>query len=154
MPQLQTIKMKGLSVSNQWLYQVRIAVNTSLSDALRKNSLSNTLSKKLVDIAKTHGTEIVCTYDAFCEYCAEAEQNGIENYPLYEWTKDTIENPEKEKKHTKSFAFYTDDSQVYEECLARKLYKDLLPLRRDKLIDDLKIIDSNPKNNPQPPKKA
>ena len=40
---------------------------------------------------------LVCTFDAFKEYCDEAEENGIEEYALYDWTKSTIENPEKSK---------------------------------------------------------
>ena len=39
---------------------------------------------------------LVCTYDAFEAYCVEAEQNGIDGYGLYHWTKATIEDPCKE----------------------------------------------------------
>tara|TARA_B100000902_G_C27215873_1_gene866911 strand:+ start:378 stop:851 length:474 start_codon:yes stop_codon:yes gene_type:complete len=152
--QLKLIKTKGLPVSAQWLYQIRIKVSSDLSRDLRSNNDSNALSKKIYDIAKTHQTTPVCTYDAFCGYCEEAERNGVEKYPLYSWTKETIDNPEKVKKHITSFAFYTNESQVYEESLAKKLYEDLVPLRKKNLINDLKIIDSNPKNNPQPPKKS
>lgn len=48
---------------------------------------------------------LVCTYDAFSAYCAEAEENGINEYELYYWTKATIDNPEKKAKHIKSYAF-------------------------------------------------
>ena len=54
-------------------------------------------TKPLAAIAKKHGTHPVCTYDAFCDYCSEAEANGIEKYSLYDWTKQTIENQEKKE---------------------------------------------------------
>ena len=97
-----------------WLYQVRIKVNTNLSDALRKRELIGT-SKEIYKIAEHHGTIPVCTYDAFCEYCDEAEREGIDEYPLYDWTKQVIEDPIKKQKHTKSFAFYIGNKQVYEK---------------------------------------
>ena len=63
---------------------------------------------------------LVCTFEAFKEYCDEAEQNGIEKYGLYHWTKSTIEDPLKKSKHLKSFAFYLGNDQIYEKeyCLS------------------------------------
>jgi len=137
---------------DEWLYQVRIKVSEELSNVLRAGKLEGT-SKEIYRIASKYGTFPVCTYDAFCDYCAEAESNVFEEYPLYDWTKKVIEDPEKRKKHIKSFAFYTEDSQVYKEKLARSLLNSLLPLHEKSLIEDLTLIDSNPKNNPQPPRK-
>jgi hypothetical protein len=45
-----------------------------------------------------------CQLDAFANYVAQAEANGVEGYPLYEWTKATVEDPIKKAKHLKSFA--------------------------------------------------
>ena len=101
---------------DSWLYQVRIKVSTDLSDALRKGKLKGT-SKEIYRIAEDHGMSPVCTYDAFCEYCKEAEVEGIDKYPLYDWTKQVIEDPDKKQKHTKSFAFYIGDDQIYEKNL-------------------------------------
>ena len=139
-------------MNTRWMYQVRIRVNDVLSKNLRTNELSKT-AENILDIAKKHGTRPVCTYDAFCDYCAEAEANDIEKYSLYDWTKQTIENPEKKEKHIKSFAFYKDNDQVYDKILAVALHEDLLPLKNNGLIEELTLIDSNPKNNPQPPSK-
>ena len=137
---------------DNWLYQVRIKVSKSLSNALRKGKLTGT-SEKIYQIAKHHGTSPICTYDAFCDYCAEAEQEGIDNYPLYDWTKKVIDDESKKQKHTKSFAFYLGDAQVYEKSIAEPLYKDLTKLYEADLIEDITLIDSNPNNNPQPPEK-
>ena len=135
----------------EWLYQVRIRVSRKLGDAIRSEKLTGTC-KKIYTISLKHGTKPVCTFDAFSDYCKEAERNGIEKYPLYSWTKSVIETPEKKEKHIKSFAFYTDTEQVYPKELASNLFNDLLPLYKNKLIENLSLIDNNPKNNPQPPK--
>ena len=139
-------------MNTKWMYQVRIRVNDVLSKNLRTNEPTKT-AENILAIAKKHGTRPVCTYDAFCDYCSEAEANDIEKYSLYNWTKQTIENPEKKEKHIKSFAFYKDNDQVYDKILAVALHEDLLPLKNNGLIEELTLIDSNPKNNPQPPSK-
>ena len=138
-------------MSEDWLYQIRIRVNDEMSSNLRKNKPSG-LARQIKSLARKHGTTIVCTYDAFVDYCREAESNSVEDYPLYAWTKQTIENPEKKQKHLKSFAFYRDDDQVYEKALAETIYSELSPLADNGTIDEVKLIDSNPANNPQPPK--
>ena len=138
-------------MSEDWLYQIRIRVNDEMSSNLRKNKPSGS-ARQIKSLAKKHGTTLVCTYDAFADYCREAESNSVEDYPLYAWTKQTIENPEKKQKHLKSFAFYRDDDQVYEKALAETIYSELLPLADNGTIDEVKLIDSNPVNNPQPPK--
>ena len=138
-------------MSEDWLYQIRIRVNDEMSSNLRKNKPSG-LARQIKSLARKHGTTIVCTYDAFVDYCREAESNSVEDYPLYAWTKQTIENPEKKQKHLKSFAFYRNNDQVYERALAETIYSELLPLADNGSIDEVKLIDSNPANNPQPPK--
>ena len=138
-------------MSEDWLYQIRIRVNDEMSSNLRKNKPSG-LARQIKSLARKHGTTLVCTYDAFVDYCREAESNSVEDYPLYAWTKQTIENPEKKQKHLKSFAFYRNDDQVYEKALAETIYSELLPLADNGTIDEVKLIDSNPANNPQPPK--
>ena len=136
---------------SNWLYQVRIRVSERLSESLRSGrhtDLANNLNK----ISNEHGMSLVCTYDAFKGYCDEAEKNGIEEYALYDWTKATIENPEKKAKHLKSFAFYRGLEQIYEKELALLLEKKLLDLGLSDDLLEVKVIDSNPANNPQPPK--
>ena len=105
-------------------------------------------------IANENGSRVVCTFDAFAEYCEEAEKNGIEHYELYHWTKSTIENPEKKSKHLKSFAFYEGDNQVYNKELAVSIKQNLENLDSGNDIIEINLIDSNPANNPQPPKQS
>ena len=136
---------------SDWLYQVRIRVSESLSESLRSGKHSG-LAGKLDEISSKHGMSLVCTYDAFKGYCDEAEENGVEEYALYEWTKSTIENPEKKAKHLKSFAFYRGFEQIYEKELALSLEESLQKVGMSKDLLEIKVIDSNPANNPQPPK--
>ena len=134
-----------------WLYQIRIKVSDKLSEDLRgMHELE--LSQAINRIANENGSRVVCTFDAFAEYCEEAEKNGIEHYELYHWTKSTIENPEKKSKHLKSFAFYEGDNQVYNKELAVSIQQSLKRLDSGNDILEINLIDSNPANNPQPPK--
>ena len=137
--------------SNKWLYQVRIKLPQNFANDLRNDSNLN-LSKEINKIAKKHKTRPVCTLDGFLDYVKEAQKNGIEEYPLYHWTKSVVEDPKKKIKHSKSFAFYYGDEQIYEKRLAESLYNDLLEFNNENKIEEIKIIDSNPRNNPQPPK--
>ena len=136
-----------------WLYQIRIKVSDKLSEDLRgMHELE--LSQAINRIANENGFRVVCTFDAFAEYCEEAEKNGIEHYELYHWTKSTIENPEKKSKHLKSFAFYEGDNQVYDKELAVSIQQSLKRLDSGNDILEINLIDSNPANNPQPPKRT
>ena len=136
---------------SNWLYQIRIKVSKKLSEDLRgANDLE--LSKQIAKIAADNNAQLVCTFDAFSDYCEEAERVGIEEYELYHWTKSTIDNPEKKAKHLRSFAFYEGKNQVYSKELACMIEQRLKGLESDNDIVEINLIDSNPKNNPQPPK--
>jgi hypothetical protein len=138
---------------SDWLYQIRIKVSDKLSEDLRgANELE--LSKAITKIATDNRSRLVCTFDAFAEYCEEAEREGIEQYELYHWTKSTIDNPEKKAKHLKSFAFYQGNNQVYSKDLACKIEQRLKDLENDHNIIEINLLDSNPANNPQPPKRV
>ena len=138
---------------SDWLYQIRIKVSEKLSEDLRSvNDLG--LSKEINKIASENNSRLVCTFDAFAEYCEEAEREGIEQYELYHWTKSTIDNPEKKSKHLKSFAFYEGDNQIYSKELARSIERRLKDLDSGNDIIEINMIDSNPANNPQPPNRV
>jgi hypothetical protein len=92
-----------------------------------------------------------CQFDAFADYAADAERHDPENYPLYEWTKATIENPAKKAKHIKSFALYVDGNEVYTKEIADVLESDLQPMVGSELITRMSKHSTNPADNPQPP---
>ena len=139
-----------MKATQELLYQVRIKVSEKTSQALRARKHSE-VTKSILSISQKFDVSPVCTFDAFCEYCKEAEENGIENYSLYHWTKSIITNLDKRDKHLKSFAFYKGLDQVYKKEIADALYSELKELLEEGLIEELNLIDNNPKNNPQPP---
>lgn len=137
-------------MSNQWQYQIRIYLNDEFADLARRDP-GDLAIKPITDILAKHNATMKSLYDAFAEYVAEAERHGAKDYPLYEWTKATIENPAKKEKHTKSFTIYVGDDEVYEKNIADALEADLQPLVGGLLIARMSKHDTNPANNPQPP---
>jgi hypothetical protein len=106
----------------------------------------------LFDVLAAHRAALRCQFDAFAEYVAAAEEQGIEDYPLYQWTKATIEDPAKKEKYLISFTLYVDDREVYAKDIADALEADLQPLTTSGLITRISKYDTNPANNPQPPR--
>src|SRR6516165_5026599 len=137
-------------MSKHWEYQLRIDLGDDLAEAARRDPNDPAL-KPLADILTRHRATMKCQFDAFADYVAEAEKRGPENYPLYQWTKATIANPEKKAKYLKSFTLYIDGDEVYAKGLADALERDLQPLVDGKRITRLSKHDTNPANNPQPP---
>jgi hypothetical protein len=90
-------------------------------------------------------------YDAFAEYVAAAERDGVDQFPLYAWTKATIENPAKKEKYLKSFTLYVEGREVYDKAAADALEAELEPLAEAGVITRLKKYDTDPAHNPQPP---
>lgn len=137
-------------MNKQWEYQLRIYLGDELAAVARRDP-GNPAIKPLADVLARHHASMKCQFDAFADYVAEAEKSGTENYPLYAWTKATIENPEKKAKYVKAFTLYVDGNEVYAKALADSLESDLQPLVGSKLITRLSKHDTNPANNPQPP---
>jgi hypothetical protein len=138
-------------VTSQWLYQVRFDVNDSATAESVRQKVRNPALAPLFNILAEHRAAPKCQFDAFAEYVAAAEENGVENYPLYQWTKATIENPAKKEKYLKSFTLYVDDREVYAKEIADALEADLQPVASSRLITRISKYDTNPANNPQSP---
>ena len=137
-------------MSKEWQYQVRIDLADETAELARRNPADPALAP-LPEILRRHNATLKSQYDAFAGYVAEAERQGIENYPLYHWTKATIENPAKKAKYQKSFTLYVDGDEVYAQDKADALEAALQPLVGGGLITRLAKHDTNPANNPQPP---
>jgi hypothetical protein len=134
----------------QWQYQIRVNLSDEFAEIARANPDDSRL-EPLVGVLARHNATLKNQYAAFADYCAEAEQNGVENYPLYKWTKATIDDPAKKAKYGLSFTLYVDGSEVYAKNAADALEAELQPLVGGGLITKLAKHDSNPANNPQPP---
>lgn len=135
-----------------WKYQLRIQLTDELAPTARSN-ISDPRLAELYAILDSHDGALVCQYDAFAGYCHAAEADDITKYPLYKWTKATIDNPVKQTKYLKIFTIYVGGEEVYEKVRADALEKELQPLVGGSVITQLSKYDSNPANNPQPPKK-
>jgi hypothetical protein len=95
-------------------FQLRLTLNDEFAQVAR-NDLADPSIATLTDVLNRHDTVMKCQFDAFADYVREAEASGIENFPLYEWTKKTIDEPAKKAKYTKSFALYVGGDEVYEK---------------------------------------
>lgn len=131
-------------------FQIRITVSPELAVALRTDP-SNAAHAALHDILRTYDATLKCQFDAFADYVNEAERFGTENYPLYQWTRDTIENPEKKAKYLQSFTIYVNGDEVYGKDVADAMESELLKLVDTNGISRVSRFDTNPANNPQPP---
>jgi hypothetical protein len=131
-------------------YQVRLYLNERSAEAARKD-IDVAWLAPLADILRGHDATIVNQLDAFEDYVAHAEENGIEKFPLYRWTKAVIEDPTKREKHSKTFSVHVAGQEVYAKEIADALEFALQPLVGGELITGLSKHDTNPKNNPQPP---
>jgi hypothetical protein len=141
-------------VTSEWQYQIRFDVNDPAKSELVRRGLDDpTLAPLFVILAKYRAAP-KCQFDAFAEYVAAAEAQGIEDYPLYQWTKATIDDPTKKQKYLKSFTIYVDHREVYTKEIADALETELQPLAASGLIARISKYDTNPANNPQPPKHA
>jgi len=92
-------------MSEQWQYQLRLYLADELAEAARRDENAPALGS-LPRILRKHDLTMKCQLDAFANYVAQAEADGVESYPLYEWTKATIEDPAKKAKHLRSFALH------------------------------------------------
>lgn len=137
-------------MGEQWQYQIRVNLSDDLAEIARSNPADSRL-EPLIAILSRHGATLKNQYAAFADYCAEAERHGVENYPLYKWTKATIDDPAKKAKYGLSFTLYVNGAEVYSKNVAEALEAELTPLVGGGVITKLAKHDTNPANNPQPP---
>ncbi|MBR0719867.1 hypothetical protein [Bradyrhizobium liaoningense] len=141
-------------VTSQWKYQVRFDVSDSIAAESVRRKLRVPVLAPLFDVLAEHRAVPKCQFDAFAEYVAAAEENGVENYPLYKWTKATITDPAKKEKYLKSFTLYVDEREIYTKEIADALEAGLQPLATSGLIARISKYDTNPANSPQPPQRT
>ncbi|RPH06724.1 MAG: hypothetical protein CBC53_002980 [Alphaproteobacteria bacterium TMED93] len=138
-------------MKNKILYQLRIDFDEKAAKELISSKNINSC-KELSSVLEEENAKLICQYEAFSLFVKECEQNNLTSTPLYKWTKDTIENKDKKIKYMKSFSIYVKSEQLYKKDVANRIEKKLLSLNCECILKVNKY-DSNPKNNPQPPKK-
>jgi hypothetical protein len=139
-------------VSNDLKFQLRLTLNEGFAQAARANPADVSIAP-LQDILRRHDATMKCQHDAFADYVSEAEANGIDKYPLYEWTKQTVDDPVKQAKYTRSFTLYVGGEEVYEKDKADALEAELKPLVGGPIVAKMFRYDTDPAHSPQPPRK-
>ena len=136
---------------SELLYQVRLDVTEDIAQEVRNKNYYK-LNEYIDAILLKVDAELICQFDAFNNFVIECEKENNTNNALYKWTKDTIENSLKKKKYLKSFTVYVNGEQLYEKKTADYLESEIKKLNEKKILK-INKYNSNPKNNPQPPKK-
>ena len=136
---------------NELLYQVRLDVTEDIAQEVRNKNYYK-LNEYIDAILLKVDAELICQFDAFNNFLIECEKENNTNNALYKWTKDTIENSLKKKKYLKSFTVYVNGEQLYKKKTADYLESEIKKLNEKKILKISKY-NSDPKNNPQPPKK-
>ena len=136
--------------NGEWQYQLRVDLAEDAAAAARAGADHPGLGA-LRQVLAAHDARLVCQYDAFAGYCAEAEARGVEHYPLYAWTKAAIDDPAKKAKYLKSFSIHVGGAEVYARESADALEAALTPLVGAGVVKRLAKHDTDPANNPQMP---
>jgi hypothetical protein len=130
-------------------YQLRLTLSDPFAKVARNHPDDPSIAP-LTQVLHRHEAALKCQYDAFADYVREAEANGVGKFPLYAWTKKTVDDPVKEAKYTKSFALYVRGDEVYDRSKADALEAELKPLVGGPIVAQMFRYDTDPAHNPQP----
>jgi hypothetical protein len=130
-------------------YQLRVTLSDPFAKVARNHPDDPSIAP-LTQLLRRHDAAFQCQYDAFAGYVKEAEAKGVESYPLYAWTKKTVDDPAKEAKYTKSFTIYVGGDEVYERSKADALEAELKPLVGGPIVVQMFRYDTDPAHNPRP----
>ena len=136
---------------SELLYQVRLDVTEDIAQEVRSKNYYK-LNEYINAILLKVDAELICQFDAFNNFVIECEKENNTDNALYKWTKDTIEDSLKKTKYLKSFTVYVNGEQLYEKKTADYLESEIKKLDEKRILKVSKY-NSDPKNNPQPPKK-
>jgi hypothetical protein len=131
-------------------YQLRLTLSDPFAEVAR-NFPDDPSIAPLTQLLRRHNAALKCQYDAFADYVKEAEAKGVEAYPLYAFTKKTVDDPAKEAKYTKSFTLYVGGDEVYAKDKADALEAELKPVVGGAIVAQMFRYDTDPAHNPQPP---
>jgi hypothetical protein len=131
-------------------YQLRLTLSDAFAKVARNHPNDPSIAP-LTQLLRRHDATLKCQYDAFSDYVKEAEAKGVEAYPLYAWTKKTVDDPAKEAKYTKSFTLYVGGDEVYQGSEADALEDELKPLVGGPIVAQMFRFDTNPAHKSQPP---
>jgi hypothetical protein len=134
-----------VEMSELWHHQLRVYLDDDLAEAAYQGD--RTALQPLDAVLRGHDATLVSQFRAFEDYVAEAEANGVDKFPLYRWTKATIQDPAMRARHIRSFAVRVADQEVYGKDVADRIEADLKPLVGGDLVKRMSRHDTNPANN-------
>jgi hypothetical protein len=140
-------------MSEDLKFQLRLTLSDGFARVARTDPGDPSIAT-LIDILNRHDAVLKCQFDAFADYVHEAEANGVESFPLYEWTKKTVDDPVKKAKYIKSFTLYVGGEEVYAKDRADALEAELKPLVGGPIVAQMFRYDTDPAHNPQPPRQS
>jgi len=123
------------------LYQIRLNVTNDF-----------TIDENLTSLLETHEASLICQYDAFVNFVKECESKDETDNALYRWTKETINYEIKKTKYKDIYSVIVNNQQVYKEEIADSIINKIEKLNLI-TVASIDKFDTQPKNNPQPPKK-
>jgi hypothetical protein len=132
-------------------YQLRLTLSDPFAEVARNHPDDPSIAP-LTQLLRRHDAALKCQYDAFADYVKEAEAKGVERYPLYAFTKKTVDDPAKQAKYTKSFTLYVGNDEVYERTKADALEAELKPLVGGTIVAQMFRYDTDPAHSPHPRK--
>ncbi len=135
----------GGKMSDLWHYQLRVYLDDQLAEAAYKGD-ATALQPVTAQLEK-HQAILVSQFRAFEDYVAEAEANGVDAFPLYRWTKATVQDPAMRARHIRAFAIRVAGQEVYGKEIADRLEEDLKRFVGGDLIRRMSRHDTNPANN-------
>ena len=135
-----------MAMSEQWQCQLRLYLSSEAAETVRSGR-SDPALQSLTTILNKHVAAMVSQLDAFESYVAEAEAAGPDGFPLYRWTKATLDDPEKRAKHAKAFALHMSGHEVYPKDMADALEADLQAIVGSGPVERMSRHDTNPANN-------
>jgi hypothetical protein len=133
-------------MADDWKYQLRVYLTNDFAE-LARHAPDDPALLPLARVLDAHGATLKCQFDAFADYVAEAEASGVEQFPLYKWTKATLDDPAKCQKHRLAFAVRLGGEELYPKAPADALAADLVPLAGGAIVTRMSLHDSNPANN-------
>lgn len=133
-------------MSEDWKFQIRFKVPEAQADALRRHPDDPSVAAIQAALSR-HDARALSQYDAFAEYVEQAERHGMQDDPLYKWTKATLDDPEKRRKHTMAFTIHVGGEPTYDAVVADALEADLRALAESGAVASVSRHDTNPANN-------
>jgi hypothetical protein len=136
----------------QWEYQIRVNLADAFAAAAKANPVDAAL-KPLTDVLAKYSATMKNQFDAFADFCKDAEARNDTDTDMYRWTKATVDTPGKEQQYATRFTIYADGGrEVHSKTIADALEADLQPLMGT-LLTKISKIESDPAKNPQAPAK-